>query len=36
MTKTGLKGAVNFFSVHFNPVNNSDILDIDRYLMKRT
>ena len=35
MTKTGLKGVVKFFSVDFNPIDN-DILDIHKYLMKRT
>ena len=32
--KTGLKGAVNFFSVDFNPIDTNDILDIHKYLMK--
>ena len=32
--KTGLKGSVDFFSVHFNPIDNNNILDIHRYLMK--
>ena len=36
MTKTGLKGVVKFFSVDFNPIDTNDILDIHRYLMKRT
>ena len=36
MTKTGLKGVVKLFSVDFNPVDTKDILDIHRYLMKRT
>ena len=35
MKKTGLKGVVKFFSVDFNPIDN-DILDIHKYLMKRT
>ena len=30
--KTGLKGAVNFFSFDFNPVDTNDILDIHKYL----
>ena len=34
--KTGLKGVVKFFSVDFNPIDTNDILDIYRYLMKRT
>ena len=36
MKKAGLTGVVKFFSVDFNPVNNNDILDINKYLMKRT
>ena len=36
MKKTGLKGSVKYFSVDFNPVNNNDILDIHKHLMKRT
>ena len=36
MTKTGLKGVVKFFSVDFNPIDTNDILDIHKYLMKRT
>ena len=34
--KTELKGSVKFFSVDFNPINTSNILDIHRYLMKGT
>ena len=34
--KPGLKGAVKFFSVEFNPIDTNDILDIHKYLMKRT
>ena len=34
--KAGLKGVVNFFSVDFNPIDSNDILDIHKYLMKRT
>ena len=34
MKKTELKGIVNFFSVHFNPIDTNDISDIRRYLMK--
>ena len=34
--KAGLKGVVKFFSVDFNPIDNNDILDIHKYLMKRT
>ena len=34
--KTGLTGVLNFFSVDFNPIDTNDILDIHKYLMKRT
>ena len=34
--KTGLKGVVIFFSVDFNPIDTNDILDIHKFLMKRT
>ena len=34
MKKAGLKGMVNFFSVDFNPIDNIDILDIHKHLMK--
>ena len=34
--KTGLNGVVNFFSVDINPIDTNDILDIHKYLMKRT
>ena len=33
--KAGLKGVVKFFSVEFNPIDNSDIIDIHKYLMER-
>ena len=36
MTKTGFKGVVKLISVDFNPVDINDILDIHKYLMKRT
>ena len=36
MKKIGLKGIVNFFSVDFNSVDTNDILDIHKYLMKKT
>ena len=36
MKKAGLKGFVNLFSVDFNPIDTNDILDIHKYLMKRT
>ena len=34
--KAGLKGVVKFFSVDFNRIDSNDILDIHKYLMKRT
>ena len=34
--KSGLKGVVKIFSVDFNPIDANDILDIHKYLMKRT
>ena len=34
MKKAGLKGIVKFFSVDFNPIDNIDILDIHKHLMK--
>ena len=34
--KTGLKGVVIFVSVDFNSIDTNDILDIHKYLMKRT
>ena len=34
--KTGLKGVAKFLSVNFNPISTNDILDIHRYLTKRT
>ena len=36
MNKSGWKGVINFFSVDFNPIDTNDILDIHKYLMKRT
>ena len=36
MKKMGLKGVVNCFSVDFNPIDTNDILDIHKYLVKRT
>ena len=36
MKKTGLKGVVNFFSVEFNPTDNNDFINIQKYLMGRT
>ena len=35
MTKTGLKGLVKFFSLDFNHIDTTDILDIHKYLMKK-
>ena len=32
--KTGLKGIVKVFSVNYDPINASNILDIHRFLMK--
>ena len=34
--KTGLKGVGKCFYVDFNPIDANDILDIHKYLMKRT
>ena len=34
--KTGLKGIVKVFSVDYDPINTSDILDIHRFLMRET
>ena len=36
LTKTGLKEVVTFFTVDVNPIDTNDILDIHKYLMKRT
>ena len=36
LKKTGLKGVVKFFSVDFNPIDISDLLDIHIYLLKLT
>ena len=36
MKKTGFKEIVKFLSVHFNPIDNNDILDIHKYFRKRT
>ena len=36
MKKTGLKGVAKFFSFNFNPIDTNNILDIHKYLMKRT
>ena len=36
MKKTGLKGLVKWFSVDFNSIDNNNILDIHKYLMKKT
>ena len=35
MKKTGLKGFVYDFSVDYDAIANSDILDIHKYLMKK-
>ena len=36
MKKAGLKRVVTFLTADFNPIDNNDILDIHKYLMKRT
>ena len=36
MRKAGLKGYVHAFSVDYNIINTNDILDIPKYLMKKT
>ena len=36
MKITELKSTVKSFSVYFNPIDNTEILDIHKYLMKRT
>ena len=36
MKKTGLGGVVKFLSIDFNPSDTNDILDIHKYLMKKT
>ena len=36
MNKSGWKGVIKFFSVDFNPIDTNDVLDINKYLMKRT
>ena len=36
MKKTGLKGLAKIFFVDFNPIDTNNILDIHKYLMKRT
>ena len=36
MKKTGLKGFAKAFSVDYDPINTTDILDIRRFLMKET
>ena len=33
--KTVLKRFVKFFSVDFNPMDTNNVLDIDKYFMKR-
>ena len=35
MKKTRLKGVVKFFSVDFNAIDNNNILDTHKDLMKR-
>ena len=36
MKKIGLKGVAKFFSVDFSPIDTNDILDIHKYLMKKS
>ena len=36
MNKSGWKGVIKFFSVDFSPIDTNDVLDIHKYLMKRT
>ena len=36
MKKARLKGVVDFFSDDFNAIDINDILDIHKYLMKKT
>ena len=36
MKKNRIKGVLNFFSIDFNPIDTNDILDIHKYLAKRT
>ena len=33
--KTGLKRKLHFVFVNFNPIDTTDILDINKYLMKK-
>ena len=35
MKEIGLKGILKFCTVDFNPIDNNDVLDIHRYLIKR-
>ena len=34
--KTELKGVLKFFSVDFDPIDTNNIIDIHKYLMKKT
>ena len=36
MKKIGLRGNIKFFSVDFNPIDTNNILDICKYIMKKT
>ena len=36
MKKTGLKEVAKLFSFDFNPIDTNNILDVHKYLMKRT
>ena len=35
-SKTGLKTNVKFLSLDFNPIDTNDVLDIHKYLRKKT
>ena len=35
MKWTGLKGAITFFSIDFNPIDTNNILDIHKCLIKK-
>ena len=36
MKKIGLKGVVNVFSIDCDTIDTNNVLDIHRYLMKKT
>ena len=35
MKKAELKGSLRFFSVDFNPIDTTDVLEIHKYLVKK-